>query len=143
MSLDYSFIRFRASATIHVNAAKRKPPEGGLRMVVREADCTLIGKRRALLKLVSPSRPGVRGEDYQSHLPNALRRDFSRLLFPASSLPPLPCCPKAWWFWRPKATYWSCWLTRLLVLRRSDRTLLLLREPGLSASSELLMIVAN
>ena len=97
----------------------------------------------ALCERVSPSLPeehGLCGEDDQWHLPNGLRRDFSRLLFPASSLPPLPSCPKAWWFLRPQATYWSCWLTRLLVLRRTDLTLLLLRETESSASSEFLMV---
>jgi hypothetical protein len=93
--------------------------------------CALRVDEDQLLKLISPLQPeehGVCGEDDQWHLPNGLRRDFSRLLFPASSLPTLRSCPKAWWLSRPKATYWSSWWTRLLVPRRSGRTLLLLRE---------------
>jgi hypothetical protein len=76
----------------------------------------------------------VRGEDDHWHLPNGLRRDFSRLRLLASSLPLSPSCPRAWWLSRPKAMYWSCSLTRLLVPRRSDRKLLRLRETESCAS---------
>ena len=57
--------------------------------------CALrVDEKAALLKLVSPLPPeehGARGEDDHWHLPNGLRRDFSRLREEASRLLPAVC----------------------------------------------------